>query len=797
MKLVVTTLSHIIKSVIALGLFMVITQGLYAAKQKPFVQKGVLDLRGHDFKENPKIELNGLWEFYWNQLIIPEDFSSLNATPSYFPVPKVWENDTLQISSTGFGTYRVRIFLDSVTPELAINIPQLYNAYTLYVNQEYVVSNGEVGKNLETSTPQWQVSTKDLVVTRDTLDLVLQVSNFRHKRGGISNPITLGSSYYLQSQRKKIEVFDYIMASSLFFIGLFFLVVFWFGRQEKQVLFYSLFSLLFSYRIVGSSSYTLHSLFPELPWILTYRLELITLYLSAGFFALYSYHLYKRETSKRLTQLFMLLSGIYSVITVVFPPLYFSQLISSYIIILIFGLIYLFGTYFFAYSNNRMSSLISLISSSVLFIMMIHGMIVYFGYLPVNKSLYFFGYLQFFFFQSIILFYRYTQKLENARKNAEVAAQSRSDFLSMISHEIRTPLNAVIGLTNYLISDKPRKNQEEELRTLKFSAENLHVLINDVLDYSKLDAGKIEFELRDVNINEIAHNIVKGFEPKAKEQGIYIKYNYDNAIPRFISADGLRVSQLLTNLIGNAIKFTKKGGVTLNLEKITVNKKKVAIKFLIEDTGIGIPKDKQGTIFESFSQASTSTTREYGGTGLGLSITKKILDLQNTQIHLFSRVGQGSRFYFTQTFDICERQETVGESIGDAQVELAGKRILLVEDNPINVMVAKKFLSRWDIEVDVAENGREALEKNVYSSYDLILMDLQMPVMDGYTASKELRVLGLKIPIIALTASVMLDVGDKVYSSGMNDYITKPFNPDELYKKIRAHIEAVPSKTKG
>jgi len=774
---------------------MVITLGLYAAEQKPVVQKGVLDLRGHDFKENPKIELNGQWEFYWNELLLSEDISSLSPLPSYFPVPKIWENDTLQISSSGFGTYRLKVILDSVTPELAINIPQLYNAYVLYVNQEYLASNGEVGKSLETSSPQWQVSTKNLKVTKDTLELVLQVSNFRHKRGGISNPITLGSSYFLQAQKKKVEVFDYIMASSLFFVGLFFLVLYWFGRQEKQVLFYSLFSLLFSYRIVGSSSYTLHSLLPELPWIFTYRLELITLYLSAGFFALYSYHLYKKETSKRLTQLFMLLSVTYSIITVVFPPIFFSQLISGYIIILFFGLIYLFGSYLFAFSNKRTGSLISLISSSILFIMMVHGMIVYFGYLPINRSLYFLGYLQFFFFQSIILFYRYTQKLENARKNAEIAAQSRSDFLSMISHEIRTPLNAVIGLTNYLISDKPRKNQEEELRTLKFSAENLHVLINDVLDYSKLDAGKIEFELRDVNINEIASNIVKGFEPKAKEQGIYIKYNYDNAIPRFISADGLRVSQILTNLIGNAIKFTKKGGVTLNLEKVTLNKKKVAIKFLIEDTGIGIPKEKQGTIFESFSQASTSTTREYGGTGLGLSITKKILDLQNTQIHLFSREGQGSRFYFTQTFDICERQETVGESIGDEQVELAGKRVLLVEDNPINVMVAKKFLSRWDIVVDVAENGREALEKNVYSSYDLILMDLQMPVMDGYTASKELRVLGLKIPIIALTASVMLDVGDKVYSSGMNDYITKPFNPDELYKKIRAHIEAIPAKT--
>jgi CheY-like chemotaxis protein len=280
-----------------------------------------------------------------------------------------------------------------------------------------------------------------------------------------------------------------------------------------------------------------------------------------------------------------------------------------------------------------------------------------------------------------------------------------------------------------------------------------------------------------VNIYELTENI-KALEGKAKEKRISLEFSLDQTIPKVIITDGLRLSQILTNLIGNAIKFTNHGGVTLTLTKVTQSMKKVAIKFLIEDTGIGIPKDKQQFIFESFSQASSSTTREFGRTGLGLSITKRISDLQNIKINLFSKEGKGSRFYFTQTFEISLNQENKSKAKKIDKKGLVDKSILLVEDNPVNVMVAKRFLSKWGIKVDVAENGKEAIEKVSISKYDLILMDLQMPIMDGYDASSEMRKQGLKIPILVLTASVMLDVGDKFFNSGMNDYITKPFDPD-------------------
>lgn len=761
------------------------------AQEIPIAEKGVLDLRDWQFGKNGPVNLEGEWEFYWYELVNPSDVSRYEKRKAYRYFPKLWEEDSVRgekIAPQGHASHRLRVILNSVTPELAITIPHFYSAYILFINGEYIASNGQAGISQQGSNPHWQFHTKNLQVTTDTLDIVLQISNFRHTKGGAGENIRLGEKSEMQSRKSRNEAYDLIMASSLFFIGLFFMVLFSFGRHDKHILFFALFCLFYSYRAVGSGTYTFHTLYPGIPWLLTLRMEYISMFLSSMFFALYSYNLYKEDTSKVFIGACLILSLSFVVTTMFFSSRIFTQLVAPFAGFVLLSCCYLFYTYVKAVVNRREGSVISLVSTSLLFFVIAHVILVYFGFLEESKTVYFLGYQQFFFFQSIILFYKYNRKMKIAKEKAEQAAKARSDFLSMISHEIRTPLNAVIGLTNYLISDKPKKGHEDDLKTLKFSAEHLHVLINDVLDYSKLDAGKIEFEERDVNVVELAQNIIKGLETKAKEKKISLLFVHDKEIPKMLRCDGLRLSQILTNLVGNAIKFTKQGGVTLNLTKIMGTKKQVSIKFLVEDTGIGIPKDKLEKIFESFSQASSSTTREYGGTGLGLSITKKILDLQNIQIYVFSKEGEGSRFYFTQTLTICEEQEEKIEKIFEGAQDLADKSILLVEDNAVNVMVARKFLAKWDIQVDVAENGREALEKVGVSDYDLILMDLQMPIMDGYTATRELRKMGIKIPIIALTASVMLDVGDKVHTSGMDDVITKPFNPGDLYKKIKLHI---------
>lgn len=377
--------------------------------------------------------------------------------------------------------------------------------------------------------------------------------------------------------------------------------------------------------------------------------------------------------------------------------------------------------------------------------------------------------------------------LIKAKEDAEDAAKAKSTFLSTMSHEIRTPMNAVIGITNILLDQQHLPDQVDSLKTLKFSAENLMHLLNDILDFSKIEAGKVELEKTDLNISQLLNEVKQLAEINAKEKGIKIAVDLDTNIPNYLIGDPTRLTQIIFNLVSNAIKFTNEGMVSIKAKLLSTNIENTSIYFEVSDTGIGISEEQVKTIFDQFTQASSDTTRKFGGTGLGLAIIKKLVDLHQSKIYVESQPNMGSKFYFTINFNNNKKDLSEIEANAANKFEpITDMKVLIAEDNKINVFVATKFLKSWGIQFDVAENGKEAIEKASTNVYDLILMDLQMPEMDGFDATLAIRKFNKKIPIYALTANAFSDVKSKVLEVGMNDFITKPFIPAELYKKIKS-----------
>ncbi|UXX80824.1 ATP-binding protein [Reichenbachiella carrageenanivorans] len=391
------------------------------------------------------------------------------------------------------------------------------------------------------------------------------------------------------------------------------------------------------------------------------------------------------------------------------------------------------------------------------------------------------------------------KKLKRAIKKAESAARVKSDFLSVMSHEIRTPMNAVIGTIHLLLDENPKKAQLEHLKTLKFSSENLLILINDILDYSKVESGNVILEHIDFHLRELTKGLGNTFEKKAEESGVKFSILIDHNIPSMLKGDPARLTQILNNLISNAIKFTPSGEVKLLIHLLAKSNGRVKLEFVVEDTGIGISKDKLKLIFESFTQAHADTTRKYGGTGLGLAITKKLIKLFDSQILVKSKVNKGSKFYFSLYMEeVAHANSAIEKDDALMKEGVKGKRVLVVDDNEINLMMAKKFLDKWGMISEVVTSGKEALIRVFDTDYDLILMDLQMPEMDGYEVTATIRSLdndGLKnIPIVAVSADTYENVKTKLDEVGMNDFLSKPFNPMELLTMVHAYTHLDQSK---
>ncbi|SDS12200.1 Signal transduction histidine kinase [Polaribacter sp. KT25b] len=391
-----------------------------------------------------------------------------------------------------------------------------------------------------------------------------------------------------------------------------------------------------------------------------------------------------------------------------------------------------------------------------------------------------------------LTYYSYINSFANknahsTKQQALDASDAKSQFLSTMSHEIRTPLNAVIGLSHILGDNNPRKDQTQNIEALNYSGKILLNLLNNVLDFTKIQSKEIELDNIPVDLSSAIKQIKKIHEASCLRKKIIMNLEIDENIP-FVWLDIVRFNQIINNLVSNAIKFTDKGSITLKIKKVNETKDSIDLFTEIIDTGIGIPEDKQETIWQAFTQASTTTNRLYGGTGLGLPIVKNIVESMGSKIKIDSEINKGSRFYFQLNLKRASKEELFKTTYKKAY-NFKGKKVLLVEDNMINVMVGQQILEKVNLKVEVARDGLSAVNMVKNSHFDIILMDIQMPIMDGYTASTEIRKFNKHIPILALSASVFMQVNNKMKDCGINGFIFKPFDPEDLLNQIEDAIK--------
>lgn len=395
-----------------------------------------------------------------------------------------------------------------------------------------------------------------------------------------------------------------------------------------------------------------------------------------------------------------------------------------------------------------------------------------------------------------------TQRKHDAEELVRLQ-KAKEQFLANISHEIRTPINGIAGMADLLSHDATPEERETYLNAIKHSAENLKVIINDILDLAAIESGKLRFEKIGFNLTDLVPSLVNTFAYQAKEKKLALDYKIDEKLNRILLGDPVRLNQVLINLISNAVKFTHAGAIEIRCTVDREQKDLCWVRVEVADTGIGIPAEKLNTIFESFSQADASVTRKYGGSGLGLTIVKQLVEMQKGKITVRSEEQKGSTFIVLIPYSPGKEsavKKPIPKSKAIINDDLASQlSVLLVEDNDINRLYAKSILANWDCQVDIAENGLVAIEKVKNTSYDIVLMDIQMPVMDGYEATRAIRLMDVPkkdTPIVALTANATKTDIEKCLASGMNDFLPKPFTPDDLHRKIFNELKIKPSKPK-
>ncbi|MEN6328126.1 MAG: ATP-binding protein [Syntrophomonas sp.] len=811
---------------VIIGLIVIITYALVYKKpvevKRPELKNGVLDLSAWNFNRDGNINLTGPWEFYWNRLVYNRDFVHNPFKPdAYVHVPGVWNKYILngeKCSQYGYASYVLNI-KGAPNREMALRVPNLSSSYRLYVNDVLVASDGKVGSNAENARPAWHLRTALFKPSSDDFRIIIQVSNFTYIQGGVWNPIIIGSIeniYHYNSNviRKDLFLIGGILIAALFSFGIYLI-----QRKQKLLFYFALLGFLVIIRMSLFDSLFILSVFPGATYEQILFLAYIAVCWAPVVYIYFVFTLFPEYAPKFLNRL-LWIPGLETIMCIILPTPLYLQLSYGVTFVAIVEIIFILIHLFKAFADHARNAGIMLAAAGISTVTTVYDSL-YQQYLVIEGSMALspFGLFIFIIMQAFVISrvnHRIREENENIRRNLADSLNKERDlterlsrldelkdeFLANTSHELKTPLNAIINISDGLLNQsegKLNQNQEEYLRLITASGRRLANLINDILDFSKVKHGYIKLNFARVDLRDVAIRVITLFKYLQASEAVSVLMDIPEDLPA-VYGDSDRIIQILHNLIENALKFTPEGYV-----KISARAAGDYIKVTVEDTGIGIPEDKYEVIFIAYEQLEDSAASRYGGIGLGLPITKKLIELHDGKINVYSYYGQGTVFDFT--LPVLKDQEagrlpqTRPDFPGEAQIinetklhnkNHSGASILVVDDNHANLQAVSIILNNAGYNVITTSSAREAL--NIIRNNHrlcLVILDVMMPEMSGYELCREIRTSKSLFDLPVLMLTVKTAVHDLVagFDAGANDYLSKPFEAGELTARVGTLVQ--------
>lgn len=779
----------------------------YEVRAAPTAVDGRLDLRGVVLQEQ-EIPLAGEWAFY------PDVFLTEEFPPLYdlLKVPAVWNGQKAGGAARpgfGAGTYRLQVQLPKARPPLALKMLTCSSACRVFLsantqagqNRKEVYRVGSPSLAAEKEIPEYRPGVVRLPDAGETFELVVHVSNFHHHRGGLWRSPVLGSEENLVRSRNAALYLDFFLCGALLIMGAYHAGLSFLRRARFSPLYLGLFCAMMAARTALTGEMSIVEVFPELSWHWRLRLEYMNFNLGLAAFLAYCGAVFPAHFPARLKHIAISGCMVLALVPLVLPPALFTQSLLHAQIWLVFSMLCmgyaviraaraqfadsrLFLAGFFVLSFAALNDLLYSRNLSPLPYITPPGLIVFIvfqGFGLAGRFVHAMGEVERLNDELETRVAERTRDMEIEKERALEASQAKSQFLSVMAHEVRTPLNVVLGNVHLLLEENLPPEHRRVLESVQSSSQSLSLLLNEVLDLARIEAGKMLVQKSPLALRDQLEEIVNAFQARAVERGDRLFLTVSPDVPQIISGDRIKLGQILTNLLSNAVKFTRGGTIELSVELASTAP--LCLRFTVADTGIGIAPGRLEAIFEKFTQENAAVSSRYGGAGLGLAIVQGLTSLLGGNIRAESDQGKGTRFIVELPFEI---SLTLPEQSARLPASsLKGLRVLAAEDNPESMALLRRLLERWGAEIAEASDGSEAVRLSAESEFDVILMDLNMPVMDGFEASRRItdreKEAGRPLPrIIAFTAAAVPEIRERAYANGILEFLTKPVQPHEL-----------------